>query len=228
MLTSCQEELHMEQSVYRAIIRYLKKHYPKERKQIASRAKELLPKLRANAPDLGGKENALASNLNMFLLFLAFYEASDRRMAEDALDEIIADLYERLKFLGGIMNINRPGFLKLLRKYMYRSYQKYADKVELKRSKGEWLETWGMIVNPNKTDEGFAFTLVGCPLAEYARKYGYEKLMPHICALDHSYAKIMHSKLLRTHTVATGSDSCDYWYVPDESETAKKFKGKIV
>ncbi len=25
---------------------------------------------------------------------------------------------------------------------------------------------------------------------------------------------------IRTHTVATGSDSCDYWYVPDRSATA--------
>lgn len=52
--------------------------------------------------------------------------------------------------------------------------------------------------------------------------------MPHMCALDHTYAKLMHAKLIRTHTVATGADSCDYWYVPDQSETAKNYKGIIV
>ncbi len=40
--------------------------------------------------------------------------------------------------------------------------------------------------------------------------------------------KIMHAKLIRTHTVATGADSCDYWYVPDESETARSYTGQIV
>ena len=134
----------------------------------------------------------------------------------------------RLKFLNGIMNINRPGFLKVLRKYMYKSYQAYSDKVKQKKSRGEWLDTWDMIVNPENTKEGFAFTLVGCPIADYAKKYGYEELMPHMCALDHSYAKIMHAKLIRTHTVATGADSCDYWYVPDESDTAKSYTGRIV
>jgi hypothetical protein len=54
------------------------------------------------------------------------------------------------------------------------------------------------------------------------------ELMPHMCALDHTYAKLMHAKLIRTHTVATGADSCDYWYVPDQSRTAGNYKGIIV
>ena len=85
-----------------------------------------------------------------------------------------------------------------------------------------------MLVNPNNTDEGFAFTLVGCPLVQYAKKYGYMELMPHMCKLDHQYAKLMHAKLIRTHTVATGADSCDYWYVPDKSETAINYSGVII
>lgn len=218
----------MEKMVCKAIIRYLEKHYPKEMDKIIKRAEEILPELKAKAPELGGKENALANNFDMFLLFLSFYEASDHRMAGEAIDEIIADLYERLKFLSGIMNINRPGFLKLMRKYLYKSYRAYADKVEQKRSQGKWLETWGMTVNPENTEVGFAFTLIGCPIVQYAKKYGYEELIPHMCALDHAYARILHAKLIRTHTVASGADSCDYWYVPDESDKAKAYTGRIV
>ncbi len=218
----------MQQMIYRAIIRYLKKHYPGEVKGIMKRAERILPRLKAKAPDIGGRENILASNLDMFLLFLSFYEATDQKMDGSAIDEIIANLYNRLKFLNRIMNINCRWFLDLLRKHLYKSYQRYAAKVKEKRSNGKWLETWDMIVNPENTDEGFAFTLVGCPIAEYAKKYGYEELVPHMCALDHSYAKIMHSRLIRTHTVATGSDSCDYWYVPDRSDVAQHYIGRIV
>ncbi len=218
----------MEELVNRAIRRYLKKHYPDEMNRIISRANRIRPKLMRRVPNLGGKENTLANNLDMFILFLSYYEASNHRMDGTAIDEIIADLYKRLKFLNVIMNINRPRFLAILRKYLYKSYQAYADKVKEKQKQGLWLDTWGMIVNPNQTDEGFAFTLVGCPLAEYAKKYGYMDLMPHMCALDHAYAKIMHARLIRTHTVATGADSCDYWYVPDQSKTARRYKGKIV
>ncbi|MCR5168453.1 MAG: L-2-amino-thiazoline-4-carboxylic acid hydrolase, partial [Oscillospiraceae bacterium] len=134
----------------------------------------------------------------------------------------------QLKFLNLFMNINRRPFLAVMRKYLYKSYLGYAAKVAAKRRHGEWLDTWGMIVDPNKTDEGFAFTLVGCPIAEYAKKYGYMDIMPHMCALDHAYAKLMHARLIRTHTVATGADSCDYWYIPDKSRKAREYNGKIV
>ena len=218
----------MEGLVNKAIRRYLKRHYPRSMKKIIARAERIRPKLMKKAPDIGGKENSLSNNLNMFILFLSYYEATNHRMAGDAIDEIIEDIYKHIKIFNRIMDINNKSILKLLRKYLYWSYQKYADMVAEKRSQGQWMDTWGMIVNPNNDDRGFAFTLVGCPLVEYAKKYGYMELMPHMCALDHSYAKLMHAKLIRTHTVATGADSCDYWYVPDKSKTAREYKGVIV
>ena len=218
----------MEQMVRKAIIRYLKKHFRKEEDRIVKRAKEIRPRLAAKAPDLGGKENSLATNLDMFILFLSYYEASDHRMGGEAIDEIIDDLYKQMKWMGFFLNINRKYVLSILRFSLYKSYQKYADKVSEKKSKGEWLDTWQMKINPEGVKEGYAFTLVGCPLVDYAKKYGYMDLMPHMCALDHAYARLMHAKLIRTHTVALGSDSCDYWYIPDESDTAKNYKGIIV
>jgi hypothetical protein len=218
----------MEQTVRKAIIRYLKKHFHGEEDKIIKRAEKIRPELAAKAPDLGGKENSLASNLDMFILFLSFYEASDHRVGGEAIDEIIDDLYKKLRWMGIFLNINRKGVLSILRSFLYKSYQKYADNVAEKRAKGEWLDTWDMKVNPENVTEGYAFTLVGCPLVEYAKKYGYMDLMPHMCALDHAYARLMHAKLIRTHTVALGADSCDYWYIPDESDTAKNYKGIIV
>ena len=217
------EEKLMEKLIEKAIMRYLKKHYPCEMKRIIARAKRIRPKLAKRAPDIGGKENILAGNLDMFILFLSYYEASEHRMDGAAIDEIIDDVYSRLRPLSIFMNINDSLLLSVLRKYLYGSYGRYARKVRKKRAENKWLDTWGMVVDPNKTDVGFAFTLVGCPIAEYAKKFGYEELMPHLCALDHAYAR-----LIRTHTVATGADSCDYWYVPDKSRTAREYRGKIV
>ena len=48
---------------------------------------------------------------------------------------------------------------------------------------------------------------------------------PALCATDHMLPKLIHAKLIRTHTCATGSDSCDYWYVADRSDTAKAYAG---
>ena len=218
----------MEQFIFRQIKRYIKKHFSLEYKEICRRQKEIFPKMMANAPDLGGKDNSLAGNLTMFIIFLSFYEATDHRLDGNAIDELLIEVYNSVRFLSPFMNINHKCILNPLRKYLYKSYKKNADDVKKNQAEGNWLDTWGMRVNPNNTDEGIAFTLVGCPLVQYAKKYGYMEIMPHMCNLDHQYAKLMHAKLIRTHTVATGSDSCDYWYVPDKSETAINYSGVII
>ena len=101
--------------VLKAIRRYLRRHFPKEMDKISKRADAILPELKAKAPDIGGKDNSLSENLDMFLLFLSYYEASDHRMAGDAIDEIIADLYRQFKWLNGLMNINRKVSLSVMR-----------------------------------------------------------------------------------------------------------------
>ena len=218
----------MEQFIFRHIKRYIKKHFSLEYKEICRRQKEIFPKMMSNAPDLGGKDNSLAGNLTMFIIFLSFYEAADHRLDGNTIDELLIEVYNSVRFLSPLMNINHKIILNPFRKYLYKSYKKYADDVKKNQTEGKWLETWLMRVNPNNTDEGIAFTLVGCPLVQYAKKYGYMEIMPHMCNLDHQYAKLMHAKLIRTHTVATGSDSCDYWYVPDKSETAINYTGVII
>ena len=218
----------MEQFIFRHIRRYIKKHFSSEYKEICRRQKEIFPKMMSNAPDLGGKDNSLAGNLTMFIIFLSFYEATDHRLDGNTIDELLIEVYNSVRFLSPLMNINHKIILNPFRKYLYKSYKKYADDVKKNQTEGKWLGTWLMRVNPNNTDEGIAFTLVGCPLVQYAKKYGYMEIMPHMCNLDHQYAKLMHAKLIRTHTVATGSDSCDYWYVPDKSETAINYTGVII
>lgn len=47
-------------------------------------------------------------------------------------------------------------------------------------------------------------------------------------ASDHLMPPLVHAKLIRTHTCALGSETCDYWYVADESDAAKNFRGTIV
>ena len=81
-------------------------------------------------------------------------------------------------------------------------------------------------VKPNSEEYDYDAYLEA--LNEDAKANGYTDLLPYLCATDHVIPKLIHAKLIRTHTCALGSDSCDYWYVGDESETAKNFKGELV
>ena len=218
----------MDKAVKKAFIRYTKKKYPDEAERIIKRADELFPKLYAKAPDIGGAENLMAYNLDLFMMAISFYEASDHRIDGRAIGEIADDIYERFKFLRHFVNLNRTGTMKRFRRLLYRKYVPYARLVEEKRAKGQWGNTWRIRVDPEDACEGVRFDLVGCPLADYAKANGYLELLPQLCATDHVIPKLIHAKLIRTHTCALGSDSCDYWYVGDESETAGNFKGKLV
>ena len=213
----------MVKAVKKGFIGYTRARYPGEAEQIIRRAEELFPVLHAKAPDIGGKENAMAYNLDLLILAVSFYEASDHRIGGEAINEIAERIFRKYRFVGKLVNANREWQMKLFRSMMYKKYVPYAKLVEEKLARGEWGNTWRVCINPRNTDEGVCFDLVGCPLADYARANGYTDLLPMLCATDHILPKLIHAKLIRTHTCATGGTRCDYWYVGDESATAKAY-----
>lgn len=213
----------MDKAIKKAFIKYTKKHYPDEAEKIIQGAEERFPVLHAKAPDIGGRENLMSYNLDLLILSASFYEASDHRIDGEAITEMARELFGKYRFVRHIVNVNRPWQMKMIRKAMYKRYVPYAKLVEEKVSKGEWGNTWRVKINPKNTEEGVAFDLIGCPLADYARANGYMNLLPYMCACDHLVPELVHAKLIRTHTCALGSEACDYWYVGDESETAKRY-----
>lgn len=174
----------------------------------------------AETPFIGGRENALADNLDMALPFFAMYEATGRTLSQQSIDDMIDGLFVgRCRSLGKFLDANkldRPWLINAV----YRMLQKDADKINARKGK-EWNNTWGLLFNPEGHDHGFAMTLVGCPIADFAQKHGYMNLMPAICGSDDVKAKALHARLIRHHTVAEGADSCDYWYVGDQDTSSE-------
>lgn len=206
-------------SDYRKLfVRYVGEYFPLEKEELLSKTDQLYASFKMEAPDIGGSKNMLASNLDMGLSFFALYEASGRRIAGSAVEKIMDWRMEEIAARGNFMDANRPWVGKMMDKV----YTSYAKKVERHKAKGEWGNTWGMRVNPENHQEGFAFHLVGCPLVDFAKKHDYMELMPYVCASDYKTAGMMHAKLIRKHTVAEGHETCDYWYVGDKSQVADK------
>ena len=214
----------MDQVVRKAFVRYTKEHFPDEAEQIIGKADALFPQLYAKAPDIGGRENRMSYNLDLLILSAAFYEASSHRIDGPAILEMARGIFARYRFVSRFIDVNHKWQMNLIRKFMYGRYVPYAKLIEEKVSRGEWGNTWRVRINPRNTEEGVCFDLVGCPLADYARANGYMNLLPYMCASDHLIPELIHAKLIRTHTCAAGSDSCDYWYVGDRSEAAKAYK----
>ena len=60
-------------------------------------------------------------------------------------------------------------------------------------------------------EEGYDFSYhnLVCPLANFARKYGYEAYMPYLCNLDYVMFGILDAPLFREHLCFEGS-FCDF------------------
>lgn len=68
-----------------------------------------------------------------------------------------------------------------------------------------------------KTDEVVAFDVTRCPLADYFADQGVPELTPFAaCRLDFAAARAYGVELVRTKTIADGSEYCDFrWKLPD-------------
>lgn len=169
-----------------------------------------------NRADDIGKDNPMASNLYEGLLFLALWEAADGKISVDDLREITRAVmqFPAMKVVGLFVNANRSGLEKLEKK-MHKN--------------AEWLEvhpqykgvSWDFNFDKTKHSEGFYYHFTRCPLNDFARREGYLEVLPVMCEIDLLSAELMHAKLIRKQTLASGGDCCDYWFVGDKSPSAK-------
>lgn len=170
-------------------------------------------------PDLG--KNMMAKNMFDWFTILSFYEASEHRLDGETLLKIKRRMTDKMKSLGKLVDGNRQ-------KWPYRlfekAYVKYNTMQKEHLARGEWTDSWRVEINPEHRTEGFAFHLVGCPIAKHAKEHGYEGLLPYLCKTDHYLAEVMHARLIRTRTEALGGDCCDYWYVGDKNPVLENYK----
>lgn len=199
--------------------RCCRERYPDEAEQIFERAEKYYLEFMKDMPDLG--ENMMAKNMLDWFTLLSFYEASDRRLDGEALLAIKRRMTDKMKFLGKFVDGNRQKWPYRLFEKVYVKYNRMQNK---HLAKGEWKDSWRVEINPEHRTEGFAFHLVGCPIAKHAKAHGYEALLPYLCKTDHYLAEVMHAKLIRTRTEALGGDCCDYWYVGDRSPVLEEYK----
>lgn len=169
-----------------------------------------------NRADDIGKDNPMSSNMYEGLIFFAIWEAADGKIIIDDLREITHEVmgFPLMKAVGIFVNANKSGLARLEKK-MHKN--------------AEWLEvhpqykgvSWDFNFDKTKHSEGFYYHFTRCPLNDFARREGYLEVLPVMCEIDLISASLMHAKLIRRQTLASGGEMCDYWFVGDKSPSAK-------
>ena len=151
-------------------------------------------------PYVGGDKVSGTLNLTGAYYFVAMGEVLKRYGATvEDIGRIMVRSYER-------NTLKMPRFVRALMGKVYRS-PKLLKKILLKKDAQNAknaaanpgsFETQTQI--PPETGYDFSYHNLVCPLANFARKYGYEEYMPYLCNLDYVSFGLLGAPLYREHT----------------------------
>ncbi len=205
--------MRLQKGTRSAIRQALRKAYSaSERERILKRTQTLYNSFIREAPAPGGM-NLLRSQYYGCLSVFAFYEAMDRKVEPDVLQEILW----RMLLSGGDIRKRKPIRFPfsgtLLQRLSYAVLQRYATFANKRADSGRWKNTWKFAVNPEGHKNGISMPLMNCPVAAFAKRHGYGHLMPLFCGSDFKVAERYGMRLIREHTEAEDFPDCDFWYL---------------
>lgn len=156
-------------------------------------------------PEVG--RNTLTDMAYLGCLFLAIYTGSENRFTPSEMEEVYDAVLARFKWMFGIVDLNKGWAQKKLR-HEADGYQKWLDE-----HGSDYPDKWEMHL-ADCGGKGMKFVFTKCPLRDYCEKAGCLEVLPAICHSDFVMCEMMHSRLVRTTTLASG-DCCDFWMMGD-------------
>lgn len=161
-------------------------------------------------PYVGGDDVSGTGNLTQAYMLVAMGEyLKGCGMAMDEIGHLMTTAYERrvLKMPWLVRKIMGKMFTnpKMLNKtFLKKDAQNAANAAKNPGS----FETETQI--PPEEGYDFSYHNLVCPLANFARKYGYKEYMPYLCNLDYVMFGIVGVPLFREHTCMEEGGYCDF------------------
>lgn len=163
-----------------------------------------------NFPYIGGDGVSGTSNLTWAYGFVSMGEVLKRYgVGLDEIGHLMVLAYERrFNAMPGIVKtIAHRSFTNvksLNKEYLKKDAENAANAAKNPGS----FETKTMI--PPENGFYFSYHNLVCPLANFAKRYGYEEYMPYLCNLDYVMFGVFGVPLFREHTCFEDGDYCDF------------------
>ena len=198
-------------SRYFNVIAPLTRHFLQKRygydlaKRAYDGARPIYRQMLADCPSVGD-DNPMASNLYESCVFFAMYRAAKGDVTPEMLREVTRDIFSLkvTKLVGLAMNLNRPDDVASLNKSLREHALWVEDHPETKPY------TWDFNFGDTRGDTQVCYHFTQCPLNDFAREQDLLDVLPVMCDVDYLTCELMHGKLYREHTLATGGPVCDY------------------
>lgn len=185
-------------------------HYPKsEQENVWTRVQlQYVEYLKDWRKDLGGKKNFHNGKGGTYdcIAIMTYYavckDVTSFREIEEIEENLILPSFKKLKFV----DCNKPFWKKLMHK-AFTSAKTKCDK---------WHD-YEMNVAPFSKDSPIYYKFTACPVAQFAKQFGLEEIMPAICNVDYISMECIHAKLIRTST-CVNENKCDYTIYGDKDK----------
>ena len=177
-------------------------------------------------PYCGGKHNIMIWQLYDAIAAFAYYEVLPEKETPQEFAETCIVIFgkdRQRNQLPHFLNIDSQLFVS----FVQTAIRPVASYMNRHLNSGKWEDGWRIEMDADQPQEGLQVALVGCPICSFARKHGYEHLMPAMCNCDFPGFDFLHAGLIRPQTVSNGDDRCDYWYVSAGSRTLKKYPPEL-
>lgn len=183
---------------------------------ILRRAKPLYREMLAKTADIGA-DNPMAMNVYMCFPMLAIWKASAgkmrlddyRKIVEECCGNFVTNPLAQMVMAG--FDINTEHGLAAAEDM----FHKYADWLKMHPQYAD--TSWDFHFDKMKHRDGTYYHFTQCPLARFAAENDLLDVLPICCDIDYQTAKLMHAKLHREQTLASGGTMCDYWFIPDKT-----------
>lgn len=163
-----------------------------------------------NFPYIGGASASGTGNLTGAYYFVAMGEVlKEYGITVEETGRLMALSYQRsVRKMSGIAKPVMRFLIKhptIIRKFFLKKDKQNAQNAAANPGSFETKT----IVPP---EDGCVFSLryLVCPLADFAKKYGYEEYMPYLCNLDYVMFEELDVPLYRSHTCFDDGDYCDF------------------
>ncbi len=186
----------------------LAKHYPPEEREAMWEKfqQKYVDCLKTWRTDLGGKKNFHNGKGGTYdsIAQMCFWDVCREKISPAEIgiieENLILPSFRMLRFANG----NRPFWKKL----MHASFAKAKKRCDV------WHD-YDMHLQPFDPEKPIVYDFTSCPVAEFAKQYGYTDVVPYLCNVDYPSLEQLHLRLIRTGT-CVDCDRCDYCIIGDK------------
>ena len=143
----------------------------------------------------------MSKNFYGALSAFAYYECMNRDMPPDEIMIMCCEMTIMGRRGGQLSRLDLNN--ALVRRILHTLLGLRARRLNRHKEDGSWNNSWGMRINPLHHKEGISVHLVGCPIADFAKRNGYGELIPYFCEADKA---IITTPINETPTLSPQSD----------------------